>query len=484
MPNKFTLFYRFLITSRFVKNSFWGFLSTILQNTFLGIFFVILAREYSTSEFANFLIASTIYQMVVSFSSMGLGQWFIREYATQFDKSHFIRKFFKIQGGLGVLFYAINIVLTFIIYQESQIRILAFILGLNVIFDNLIYALSRLNIAESNQKKTAIITAIDGFLRLLVGLLLFINSFSIIFLSTLIILNRLLTLALFMRIGAKEITIKSCLNTLISFNDLKETIFANWRFVLIGCVYIINWRLANVIISKTLSLQNVADYEISFKIFSIAAMIPSIAIGTIYPYFIRYHNEQNLARMRLIYNTGFISLVIFSTCCYAFIYSFGDTLIFLLFGDRYVDAVFCVKLMFLTLLVSTTSSLQASVIIAMKLEKMDLIFNVVNMLFNLSACLIGLYFFKSLYVINYSLLGAIIVFHLLQDFLLVRHQIASVKSRLIFYLSMPFFVFTYRIISDAFSPFIVFPISASILLLVPIIFLFKYQKNYPLTTNY
>ena len=87
--------YSSIISSSIIKNSFWGVFSTLLQSVFVSILFIILAREYSKGVFANFLIASTIYQLVVAFSSMGLGQWFIREYFGQSDKKAFVNKFLK-----------------------------------------------------------------------------------------------------------------------------------------------------------------------------------------------------------------------------------------------------------------------------------------------------------------------------------------------------------------------------------------------------
>ena len=72
-----------LTHSSLIKNSSWGIFSNILQTVFVSLFFVIVARKYQPSVFAEFLISTTVYQVVAAFSSMGLGQWFIREYATE-----------------------------------------------------------------------------------------------------------------------------------------------------------------------------------------------------------------------------------------------------------------------------------------------------------------------------------------------------------------------------------------------------------------
>lgn len=53
-----------------LSNSLWGIGSNVLQNVFLGLFFVIIARQYSTTDFAGYLVANTVYQFVAAFSTM------------------------------------------------------------------------------------------------------------------------------------------------------------------------------------------------------------------------------------------------------------------------------------------------------------------------------------------------------------------------------------------------------------------------------
>src|ERR1700743_1374876 len=121
------------LKSSLVKHSAWGIISNILQVLLVSVFFAIIARKYSPNEFAEFLISTTVYQLVAAFSSMGLGQWFIRRYIAETDKIAFTSKFLKTQIGLGLLFYFVNIALAFLIYPDGQIRLLCIILGTNII---------------------------------------------------------------------------------------------------------------------------------------------------------------------------------------------------------------------------------------------------------------------------------------------------------------------------------------------------------------
>ena len=88
---------------RILSNSLWGIGSNILQNVFLGLFFVIIARNYSTADFAGYLVANTVYQFIAAFSSMGLGQWFTREVVNTDDKESLVSTFLKLQLGSGII---------------------------------------------------------------------------------------------------------------------------------------------------------------------------------------------------------------------------------------------------------------------------------------------------------------------------------------------------------------------------------------------
>jgi O-antigen/teichoic acid export membrane protein len=466
------------LKSALVKNSAWGLISNILQTLFVSLFFVIVARKFSVNEFAEFLISTTVYQLVAAFSSMGLGQWFIRQYVLETDKLTFTSKFLKTQTGLGLLFYLVNILLAFIIYPDGQIRLLCIILGTNIIFDNFINAIRSLNIAEFRQNKTAAILVIDSILKLLVGCLLFISPFSPVMLSVLMILVRILTVGLFIKLGSSNsIGLKLLWNAHISYVDLKQLILKNWQFIVIGSISIIYWRIGNIIISKTLTLSNVAEYEISCRIFSILSILPVIASATIYPQFIKYFNENNYSGLTKFYNTLFLIYTLFSILSYAFIYSFSPMIIPLAFGSGYPGAVVCLQQMFLTFLIFPTVLLQANLIVAIGLEKMDMMFNIISLLFNLAGCLIGLYFFKSLSVINYSILFSFVIFHILQDILLARKQLTGIKNYILFYIVLVFFVFFYQYIAIHLNPYILFiSFSATLFIAFLVIKVFKKSK--------
>ncbi|WP_295772269.1 oligosaccharide flippase family protein [uncultured Mucilaginibacter sp.] len=420
--------------STLVKNSIWGILANGLQILFVFLFFSILARRYSAPVFAQFLISTTVYQLIAAFSSMGLGQWFIRQYVTEDDQPGFTAKFLKTQLGLGIAFYLVNIVVAYMLYDDDQIRNLCLILGTNIIFDNFINAIKSLNVVQNEQRKTASILVIDGFLRLLIGVALFIYVVPITQLAVAVIVVRLLTLGLFIKVGSSDtITLRAIGLAKINYADLKGLIVKNWQFIVIGSISIIYWKIGNILISKILTLQSVANYEVAFRIFSVLQIMPVIASTTIYPQFIKFYNEGNLTKLNKLYKNVFVGYTIFALASYTFIYLFSDFIIPTAFGSGYPGAIECLQQMFLTFLILPTVLLQANLLVAIGLEKLDMWFNVVSLLINIVGCLAGLYFFKSLAAVNYSVFASFLIFHLLQDFSLIKKQFMTLKHCIIFY---------------------------------------------------
>lgn len=447
-----------LIKSPIFVNSSWGIIAQVLQSILLSLFFILIARNYTTQIFANFIIATVLYQLIAAFSSLGLSQWFIREITGTDNKKDLVNRFFKIQIYSGVTFYLLNIVLGFLLYDDRLIHILTILLGINIVFDNLINAIKCINISEFNQKKSFVILSTDAFLKFAATCFLFVYPFSIITLSIILVIVRFVTLNLFLNIGSSRlINLKLLFQYRVSLNYIKQLIVLNWPFIIIGSVSIINWRTATIIISKALSPVDVANYEISYRIFSIAIMLPVVVSTTVFPMLINFFKEGKIKKLSTFYRKVHLYYLLFGIFSFTFIYSFIDFLLPVLFGLNYAGTGIYTRQMFLTILVFPTAFLQANVLVAMKYEKLDMWFNVVSLIINLTFCIIGVYFFKSLTVINISIFLGFVFFRILQDVVLVKKNISSGRHVFEFYTLSMLAIGSYILLDKLLNPVVLFP---------------------------
>ncbi len=429
-----------------LQNSFWGIIANILQNLFLGLFFVLLARSYSIDDFADYLVANTLYQLVASFSTMGLGQWFTRELVSTSDKMNLVSRFLKLQMYFGGFFYLVNCSLSLFLYSDDLIIRLSLFVGVNILFDNFIYALRSLNVAQQNQKSSFLILLIESALKLLLGSVLIIKSVSIELLTILSVLLRILTLNLFIRMSSSNLVdLRSIFRVKILWEDVKAIVLKNWVFVIIGSVSVIYWRIANIIISKLLSSIDVANFEISFKLFSIAQIIPVIFSATVFPKFVKLAAGKNESELIKFYNLVFFGYLLFSLISYSFVVSFGGIIMPWMFGEKFIGLSDYLNEMFLTILLFPTALLQANLLVAIKMEKHDMLFNVVSLLTNILLSFAFLFFKKDLSSINIAIFCSFLIFHLLQDFSLLRRKLLSLYKVFAYYalIAITVLVFTY-----------------------------------------
>ena len=435
--------------SSLIKNGFWSLAGNLGKNVLLSLFYLMVARHYSVDEFSKYLIASTIYQSMIVFSSMGLGQWFIREVVSSQNRNLFVKQFLKMQVLLGSTFFFISIALAFLLYQETDIRLLSVIFAGNIIFDNIINCIKDVNIAEYQQIKTSKIIVAEALIKFLIGASLFIYPFSIYTLVICLVVVRIITLNIFLKVGTSNtIEINGFWKVPISFEYFKSIISKNWAFLVIGSTYIIYWRIATIIISKTLPLENVTYYENSFKLFSLAQLVPMVFGVTVFPKFVEYSNSGKITELRLLYTKMFWMYALYGMLVYTFMFSFTDILIPFLFGEKYEGTSVFTKEMFTTFLIFPTSVLQAQILVALKKEKLDMWYNINSFIINTSLCLVGLYFYPSLSVVNYSIFISFLIFHISQDVSLYKNKISGLKHIFTFIGLSVFLISIYILLSE------------------------------------
>ncbi|MBN8718033.1 MAG: oligosaccharide flippase family protein [Sediminibacterium magnilacihabitans] len=440
-----------------MRNSFWGLASTISQALLTSLFYVMLARKYSITDFSYFLITISIYQFLTTISNLGLGQWFTREIVSTGNGEKITGKFLKLQLYCGAGFYLVNILIAFALYDNYEIRLLAVLTGINIVFDNLIYVIKCLNIAGAVQHITFKIIIADSVLKFVMILLFFFFPISIIALSSGLICIRFLTLNLFLKFGSsRRLDVQSLLANKISLKEVARIVLANWPFLVIGSASVVYWRIGNIIISKMLPLFDLAIYEISFRIFSLFQIVPIIVSTSLFPHLIALYNTGDTARFTAYYKKYLHFFLIYGLFIYTFIYSFSGWMVPFLFGQQYAAAPVYTEQMFLTMLLFPTGMLQATVLISMKLERVDMIINIISLVIVVVSILVGLSFIHSLSVVNISIFISFLIFHICQDYILVKRNILTIRGILNFYCVTTIFIAGYIYLSTKCQAVILF----------------------------
>lgn len=466
------------IKGKIIKSGTWGVASSIIQNFLYSIFFLIVARKYDISEFSSYVISNNLYGLMLAFSAMGLGQWFIRSLIESDNEENIISKFFKIQLILGIIFYMINIIVAIILYKNQSIRILSIIMGVNIIFDNIIYVVKYLNIKNYEQNKTFVINITDAFLKFLLAISVLMIDIPLLILAVLVIIIRFITLNLFIKYGTRnKINFKLITEQKIGIKEISKIIVDNYSFVIIGSISVLFWGLGGIIVSKYLTLNDVGNYEISFKLFSIAEIIPVIISSSIYPILVKLQMDDKLTKLKL-YKNAFILFSLYGMMCYTFMLSYGSTIIPYVFGVKYVDAYEVCHNMFLTMVIFPTGVLQANMLISMNKEKIDMKLNVVSLIANILLSVVGIKLIGEIAIVNNSILISFAIFHILQNIYLIKNNAVSTINVISNYFILLSTIGVYYYLNSFFHSNYLFPYFWSITILMYIIIIkFSYKNN-------
>lgn len=440
-----------------VQNSFWAIFSNVFQNIIFSVFFIVIARVYEQDVFSSYIIANTLYGLLLSFSSLGMAQWYIRTNEGQ-RKREVGQLFFTIQLFSGIIFYILNISLSYMLYSEQLIHILSLILGFNIVYDNLIYVYKTINIAEYNQKQTFLIVSIEAILKLLLAGLVYFVVPSIMLIVTLLSIFRFISLVIFYLSSNQRFEINILKKTpLVTSRDILKTIYTNRYFLFIGTISVLFWSFGGILVSKFLSLGDVAHYEISYKLFTMAEVIPLMVLNTLFPVIVKRINEKHFDNKHY-FKLLSLGNLLYGLMAYTFIFSFSGEFIPILFGSNYAEThVFCTE-MFLTMTIFPSVLFQANLLVALKQEKRDMYLNLLSLIINIVIASIGLYFSRSLSSVTYSIFISFFVFHLSQEYFLIKSGISNIKDAALLYIFLLGGIVLYPMLSQYISVYFLYPL--------------------------
>ena len=423
-----------MFKSAILKNSFWAISSSVFQNIVFAVFFIIMARVYSTQIFSSYIIANTLYGLLLSFSSLGMAQWYIRAVKNMSEHNSVNRLYFNIQLLAGVLFLFLNVLVSFLLYTDSVIHILSIILGLNIIIDNMINVFKTINIATYNQRQTFMVLTIEACMKLAIALLVYYLVPDIVVIAVLLVLLRVLTFTLFYFSGDYKKTFKGItIKNTDTYRQVITTIYENRFFLFIGSISVLFWSLGSILVSKFLDSHAVADYEIAYKLFIMAEIIPLMILSSSFPKIVEYLNKPTIAN-KLFLKALSYGNILYGLIAYTFVISFSDVFVPFFFGVQYAQTAQYCNEMFLTMLIFPSVLYQANLLVAIKMEKIDMYLNLMSLFINLLTAGIGLMLHYSLSSITYSIFISFLVFHLSQEFFLVKKGLSQIGDVVIMYL--------------------------------------------------
>ncbi|MBI9041322.1 oligosaccharide flippase family protein [Lutibacter sp.] len=441
------------------SNAFSGIASNVLQNIFLGIFFILLAKAIGINNFSDYVIGNSLYQIVGAFSTMGLANYFIREYVKQKGENDYsVLHFFTTEVLLSFIAFIIIMILSYSLYANELLIVqISCILGINVLFDNLIYSVKALHVANKTQYLILKITLFEAFIKLILVIIFYFLPFEFLQFLFLLVGFRILTLILAfytltnsVKNEISKVFKLSIINHPIKFKKIRALIYEGRIFIIIGSVSTIFWRINALLLSKLVDKTEVGYYEIAFKFFSVAQIIPVILLATIYPLMSKYYSDKStyLSISQKAY-LQILTLSVFTTLSAYFI---APYFIKYFFGSQFLGAIKLTQYMFFALIPFSLSLVQAYVLLSSNNEKLDMWLNIMNLFFNT---------FLSYFLIKHigskgsviSITVSFILFYILQSIILMYKKLNLLGS----FRNSVFVILFFTIVCITISEYAIFP---------------------------
>jgi O-antigen/teichoic acid export membrane protein len=428
-----------------------------------------MARVYNTHVFSSYIIANTLYGLLLSFSSLGMAQWYIRAIKNLNEHQSANRLYFNIQLLAGILFLILNVLVSFFLYDDSVIHILSVILGLNIVIDNMINVFKTINIATYNQRQTFLILSIEACIKLAIALLVYYLVPNIIVIAVLLVLLRVITFILFYFSGDYKTIFKGVtINSAETYRQVITTIYENRFFLFIGSISVLFWSLGSILVSKFLDSHAVADYEIAYKLFIMAEIIPLMILSSSFPKIIEYVNSPTIEKIRFVKALSYGN-ILYGLLAYTFVISFSDVFVPFFFGVQYAHTAKYCNEMFLTMLLFPSVLFQANLLVAIKMEKIDMYLNLLSLFINLFIAVMGLMLHYSLSAITYSIFISFLIFHLSQEYFLIKKGLTQLVDASILYLLIFGGMFSYLSLMKYVEVVFLFPLvwTTVLILIIP-----------------
>ena len=416
-----------------LSNTISGVSANVLQNIFLGAFFIILTKSIGLNKFSEYVIGNAVYQIVGAFSTMGLANFFIREYVQKNKEEYSTINFFGTELMLSLVGFLLIITLSLTLYKNNLFIIqVTTILGINILFDNLIYCVKAIHIAEKTQLAFLKITLFESLIKLLLAILFYYIPFNFMVFILLLVGARIFTLLLSYKSMPLEIKKEiskfiqiNSISKAIKFKKIKHLIYEGRIYVIIGSVNIIFWRINSLLLSKLATKADVGLYEIAYKFFSIAQILPVILLGTIYPILSKNYSDRN--SYLTIAKKTYQQILLFSIYTTLFAYFLCPYFIDLFFGTEYNGAIKLTQHMFFALIPFSLSLVQAYILLSSNNEKLDMWLNIFNVLLNTILAFILIKLIGSLGSVT-AITISFILFYILQSIILKRKKIEFIQN--------------------------------------------------------
>jgi len=361
-----------------VKNVAYGSLANMLANLGNFVFYSVLVVKFSVTALSYYALAFNLYYLVGQFASLGIGNLLIRTYYSTSEKASFFANAVFVQIAASVVFYGAGILLVFLSNYGDQVRLLFIFVGLMILADNISYVAANVLISLGKQRYTAYSTIIEVALKVVVGIAVFSGSIASLgsvvkFLLVFRYVSCIVQVLLLVRTERRDILRWPDIVT-VRADMIRSQLTAGRLFFLITLLISTYTRLPVLLLPRLSSIEQVAFFDVAWKILAVFMYLPGIVVSTFYPQILKridaWTSLSGVTSKFLRLFIPMMNLLIILACILV------PLLVLRVYGLRYYQSIFNFNAMVVSLGILGVINTQANIMFSHKLERIDLRLNV------------------------------------------------------------------------------------------------------------
>lgn len=276
------------------KNIFYLFFSTAFTRALNAFSIIILARYLGAQEYGAFSVAIAFSMVAGYFTDVGLSNVFLREGSKkQSNPSVIISSYIKIRIILLLVTILASIIIIHIFYNNENLLSIMYLLviptvvGLSMQSISVVYFQLKEQMGEIARVRT--ISAILSVCFIFLGMVCRFDLKVIVFLYGIsyIIAGIFGLIRMFSSVSVD-----------FKGNFDKSLLSGISSFIVSGLLIMLLPQLGLLVLEKTLTLSELGDFSVAYRIPSALYQIPGVVAGAFYPVLFRYYNSGDISRHR------------------------------------------------------------------------------------------------------------------------------------------------------------------------------------------
>lgn len=324
-----------------LKNIFYLFFSTAFTRALNAFSIIILARYLGSQEYGAFSVAVAFSMVAGYFTDVGLSNVFLREGSKkQSSLSMVISSYIKIRVVLLLVTILASISIISIFYNNENLLSIMYLLVIPTVIGLSMQSVSVVYFQLKEQMgKIAQIRTISAILSVCFILLGMICRFDI----------KIIVLMYGISYIIAGIYGLICMFSSVSVNFKerfdKSLLTGISSFIISGLLIMLLPQLGLLVLEKTVTLSELGDFSVAYRIPSALYQIPGVVAGAFYPVLFRYYNSGDLSKHRKLNMLQVKVMAIMGMGLSIPLFHLSDSIISNFFGNEWQGASVGLKIL-------------------------------------------------------------------------------------------------------------------------------------------